>query len=608
MILGARQTLCPRGPVGHSPPATPFSAIPLKCNAGSTVGRPSLWRWRRAQEHLARRQPLAGQRCPCASTAAAGAGSQAPLQSIRTCLSVCLAVAGTGVRHSPWLGGWMMPSRRAVVVDQGNGQRGGSPPQWESARSRLPSTLCEAAQRTGSMRGLAAGAWGAPALAQRAARPVPLRRLAAQQRQLRQRVQASSSSHEAASRILVRVAACGVSSRPSQASPQPGARPTSLAAVPQTLARSRSALGAGSGGGAAAACRCRLLPAACASPAAPGIQPPSTARAPAGGPGRGGGGVRVGGAGEERQAGGRLGPRAPPAAHARRGGLPAGKLPGWVCVPLGALRACAAGPRPSLACPTATHRRRPLPAGAHPAPLPCRHRRCTPSWPASARGICYHCTVVHLPRPAAAGAHQAGQRARNTPAAQAARSVAAARAQVHTKLASERAAREAAYKEKALIQIELEAKQRLAFAMREVGAGGARPVGRGGGGGRWCARMRGCRGAALPRRPARLHACTARSAAAAMPERHRPVSHMLPRRRRRPRRPRWRRRASTRRAAAATTLLRCSACWMRRAPRVLRLPSRLPGMLWWLGQASALQALLAGAEAAATIGSPLLRD
>lgn len=40
--------------------------------------------------------------------------------------------------------------------------------------------------------------------------------------------------------------------------------------------------------------------------------------------------------------------------------------------------------------------------------------------------------------------------------------------QVHTSLAREREAREAAYKEKALIEIELEAKQRLAYAMREV--------------------------------------------------------------------------------------------------------------------------------------------
>lgn len=44
---------------------------------------------------------------------------------------------------------------------------------------------------------------------------------------------------------------------------------------------------------------------------------------------------------------------------------------------------------------------------------------------------------------------------------------------VHRSLAAEREAREAAFKEKALIQIELEAKQRLAFHMREVGAGPA---------------------------------------------------------------------------------------------------------------------------------------
>ncbi len=42
--------------------------------------------------------------------------------------------------------------------------------------------------------------------------------------------------------------------------------------------------------------------------------------------------------------------------------------------------------------------------------------------------------------------------------------------QVHASLAREREAREVAYKEKALIEIELEAKQRLAYAMREVRA------------------------------------------------------------------------------------------------------------------------------------------
>lgn len=122
--------------------------------------------------------------------------------------------------------------------------------------------------------------------------------------------------------------------------------------------------------------------------------------------------------------------------------------------------------------------------------------------------------------------------------------------QVHRSLASEREAREAAYKEKALIQIELEAKQRLAFAMREVRKRGCGLAGLALERQRACVVLAACGSGCLlllAEGPALPHAALC-ALAAVVPAR----------RRRQPQARRWRRPG-----AAAATSGRCSACWMR---------------------------------------------